>query len=109
MSGYTTSKFAVVGLTKSLAAEFGKDNIRVNAVCPGLVWTDMGRTQVAFIRQEGQTDGEVKQALAEEVALQQRWAAPEEIGDAVVYLASDRSSYISGVTLPIAGGMAPGL
>jgi len=109
MSGYSASKFAVVGLTKSLAAEFGKHNIRVNAVCPGMVWTDMGRAEMELLRQPGQTDQEAKAALAAEVALQQRWAEPTEIGDAVVYLASDISSYVSGVALPVAGGLAPGL
>jgi len=43
------------------------------------------------------------------VSLQQRWAQPGEIGDAVVYLASDLSGYVSGVALPVAGGLAPGL
>lgn len=109
MSGYNASKFAVVGLTKSLAVECGKDNIRVNAVCPGMVWTDMGRLEVELLQQPGQSEDEAKATLAAEVALQQRWAQPKEIGDAVVYLASDLSSYVSGVALPVAGGLAPGL
>jgi 3-oxoacyl-[acyl-carrier protein] reductase len=109
MSGYNTSKFAVVGLTKSLAAEFGKDNIRVNAVCPGMVWTDMGRLEVGLMREPRQSEQEVKSALSADVSLQQRWGKAEEIADAVVYLASEQSSYISGVALPVAGGLAPGL
>jgi 3-oxoacyl-[acyl-carrier protein] reductase len=109
MSGYSASKFAVVGLTKSLAAEFGKDNIRVNAVCPGMVWTDMGRAEMEFLREPGQSAENAKAALAAGVSLQQRWAEPREIGDTVVYLASDLSSYVSGIALPVAGGLAPGL
>jgi 3-oxoacyl-[acyl-carrier protein] reductase len=109
ISGYNTSKFAVVGLTKSLAAEFGKDNIRVNAVCLGMVWTDMGRLEADFMREPGKSEQEVKSVLSADVALQQRWGKTEEIGDAVVYLASEQSIYISGVALPIAGGLAPGL
>lgn len=108
LSAYTATKFAVVGLTKSLAAEFGPAGIRCNAVCPGLVWTDMGRQEVEHFRGAGQDADEVKQAMAAEVPLG-RWAEPVEIGDAVVFLASDRAAYINGVALPVAGGLAPGL
>ena len=109
MTGYCATKFAVVGLTKTLATEFGKDNIRVNTVCPGMVWTDMGAKEVSLFQTDGQTMEEAKKALSDVVPLQQRWADPSEIGDAVVYLASDSSSYVSGITLPVAGGLAPGL
>jgi len=74
-----------------------------------MVWTDMGRSEVESLRQPGQSMDEAKAALAAEVSLQQRWAQPGEIGDAVVYLASDLSGYVSGVALPVAGGLAPGL
>lgn len=108
-AGYSSSKFAVVGLTKVLAAEFGDDNIRVNAVCPGLVWTDMGRQEVEFLRQPGESFDDAKSAAARDVPLQQRWADPREIGNAVVYLGSDLASYVSGAALPVAGALAPGL
>ena len=108
-AGYSASKFAVIGVTKVLAAEFGGDNIRVNAVCPGLVWTDMGREEVEFLRRPGESFEEAKVAAANDVPLGQRWADPREIGDAVVYLGSDQASYVTGVALPVAGGLAPGL
>ena len=108
-AGYSSSKFAVIGLTKVLAAEFGGDNIRVNAVCPGLVWTDMGRQEVEFLRQPGQSFDDAKIAAANDVPLEQRWADPREIGNAVVYLGSELASYVSGVALPVAGALAPGL
>ncbi len=108
-AAYSSSKFAVIGLTKVLAAEFGGDNIRVNAVCPGLVWTDMGRFEVEFLQRPGESFEDAKAAIAEEVPLQQRWADPQEIGNTVVYLGSDLSSYVSGVALPVAGAMSPGL
>lgn len=108
-AGYSSSKFAVIGLTKVLAAEFGGDNIRVNAVCPGLVWTDMGREEVELLRQSGESFDDAKSAAANDVPLQQRWAEPREIGNAVVYLGSDLASYVSGVALPVAGALAPGL
>lgn len=109
MAGYSASKFAVVGLTKVLAAEFGEHNIRVNAVCPGLVWTDMGKQEVEFLRQPGQSFEDARTAAASQVPLQQRWADPREIGDAVVYLGSDLATYVSGITLPVAGALAPGV
>lgn len=108
-AGYSSSKFAVIGLTKVLAAEFGGDNIRVNAVCPGLVWTDMGRHEVELLRRPGESFEDAKEAAATEVPLGQRWADPREIGNTVVYLGSDLASYVSGVALPVAGGLAPGL
>ncbi len=108
-AGYSASKFAVIGLTKVLAVEFGEDNIRVNAVCPGAVWTDMGQAEVEFFRQPGQNFEEARQEAVQGVPLQRRWAEPGEIGDAVVYLGSDLASYVTGVALPIAGGLAPGL
>lgn len=110
MAAYTATKFAVVGLTKALAAEFGPYNIRVNAVCPGMIWTQMGQMEVTHLQGENETFEQAKQRLvgAELVPLE-RWAQPEEVADAVVYLASDGASYLSGVALPVAGGMAAGL
>lgn len=107
-SAYTATKFAIVGITKDLACEFGADHIRINAVCPGLVWTDMGKKEAEHFRQEEHSLDETKQAMAADVPVQ-RWANPTEVGDAVVYLASPQASYITGVALPIAGGLAPGL
>lgn len=110
MAAYTATKFAVVGLTKALAAEFGPHKIRVNAVCPGMIWTQMGQSEIEHLQEEDETFKQAKQRLvgADLVPLE-RWAEPEEVANAVVYLASDSASYISGVALPIAGGMAPGL
>ncbi|MBI2311311.1 MAG: SDR family oxidoreductase [Betaproteobacteria bacterium] len=109
MSAYTTSKFAVVGLTKAMAAELGKHNIRVNAICPGMVWTDMGRLEAEALSMAGEAEAAAKARLAEAVPLGQRWAQPAEVGDAVLYLASAMSSYVTGIALPVAGGLAPGL
>ena len=110
MAAYTATKFGVVGLTKALAAEFGPQGVRVNAVCPGMVWTQMGQAEVAGEQHPGESFEAAKQRLvhADLVPLE-RWASPEEIGKAVVFLSSDSANYISGVALPVAGGMAPGL
>ncbi len=109
LSAYTASKFAVVGLTKSLADEFGPQGIRCNAVCPGVIDTDMGRKEVAlFAKMEGVSEEEAERKLVDPVPLG-RWGQPQEVAEAVVFLASDAASYISGVALPVAGGLAPGL
>jgi len=107
-AAYTATKFGVVGLTKTIAAEFGKDNIRCNAVCPGSVATQMqeeGLQQFAdwfgITLEEAWKD-------AERCALG-RSAQPEEVADAMVYFASDMSSYVSGQALLVCGGANPGL
>lgn len=90
--GYPTSKFAVNGLTKSLARELGKDHIRVNAVAPGIIDTDMMRA----------VPKEVIQPLINQVPLQ-RIGTAEDIANAFVFLASDMASYITGVILSVDG------
>lgn len=109
LAPYIVSKFAVVGLTKAIACEFGVDNIRCNAICPGLVDTDMGRAEVEHFREAAQTFDEARTALASDVSLQKRWAEPAEVAAVVVFLAGQQSSYMTGVALPVAGGLPPGL
>lgn len=90
--GYPTSKFAVNGLTISLARELGKDKIRVNAVAPGVIETDMF---------SGLPD-EVKQAVASTIPLG-RPGQPTDIANACLYLASDMADYVSGEILSVDG------
>lgn len=90
--GYPTSKFAVNGLTKSLARELGKDNIRVNAVLPGVTRTDM----VAALPEA------MVQRIAATIPLG-RVGEPEEVANAFVFLASDMASYITGALLSVDG------
>ncbi len=89
---YPTSKFAVNGLTKSLARELGKDNIRVNAVAPGVTRTDM----VAALPEE------MIKPLIATIPLG-RVGEPEDIANAFLYLASNQASYVTGVTLRVDG------
>ncbi len=89
---YPASKFAVNGLTKSLARELGKDNIRVNAVLPGVTRTDM----VAALPPE------MVQKISATIPLG-RVGEPEEVANAFVFLASDKASYITGATLTVDG------
>ena len=92
-SAYPTSKFAVNGLTKSLARELGKDGIRVNAVAPGIIETDM----VAAL------DQNVVKSLAAGIPLQML-GKPQDIANAFLFLASDMSSYITGAVISVDGG-----
>jgi 3-oxoacyl-[acyl-carrier protein] reductase len=108
-AAYTTTKFAVIGLTKSIAVDFGPDRIRCNAVCPGLIETLMGRyEQELFGRRWAVPPDEARRRLAEEVPLR-RWGTPGEVADAVAYLMGPEAAYVNGVALPVAGGLAPGL
>jgi len=90
--GYPASKFAVNGLTKSLARELGKDNIRVNAVAPGVTRTDM----VAALPEE------MVKHLVATIPLG-RAGEPEEVADAFVFLGSDMASYVTGEILSVDG------
>ena len=90
--GYPTSKFAVNGLTRSLARELAKDKIRVNAVAPGVTRTDM----VAALPQE------MVDRISAGIPLG-RMGEPLDIANAYLYLASDLASYVTGVTLRVDG------
>lgn len=92
--GYPTSKFAVNGLTKSLARELGRDGIRVNAIAPGVIETDM----VAAL------EPSIVKRLAEGVPVG-RLGKPEDIANAFLFLASDMASYISGAVLSVDGAI----
>jgi len=105
---YTSSKHAVVALTKTLALEHGADKIRVNTVCPGSIMTSAIKDYMDKARGEGESDEDVYRRLTPEVPLQ-RAGDPGEIGDAVVYLGSDLASYVTGIAFPVHGGMTSGL
>jgi len=89
---YPASKFAVNGLTVSLARELGPKGIRVNAVAPGIIETDMMKA----------VPKEVIEPLAKQVPLR-RLGKPEDIANAFVFLASEEASYITGVVLSVDG------
>ena len=90
--GYPTSKFAVNGLTKSLARELGRDHIRVNAVAPGVIHTDM----VDSLPEEM-----IKPIIAS-IPIG-RMGEPEDIANAFLFLASDMASFITGAVLSVDG------
>jgi NAD(P)-dependent dehydrogenase (short-subunit alcohol dehydrogenase family) len=90
---YNASKAAVHQLTKSLAAEWAPHNIRVNALAPGYVKTEMAPVDRPEFRQHWIEDAPMR-----------RYATPEEIAPSVVYLASDASSFMTGSVLVVDGG-----
>ena len=96
---YCASKGAVTNMTRAMAIDHGKQNIRVNAVCPGDTDTPMLRDEA---RQLGETeDGFLAEAANRPLG---RFAQPEEIAQAVLYLASDAASYVTGTALVVDGG-----
>ena len=106
---YTATKFAVVGLTKSLAKELAPQQIRVNAICPGSVKTQMHQTAMTLLSEAAGVSTEQAEELENGLIPMGRPARPEEIASVAMFLASDASAYMTGVALPVAGGMANGL
>ena len=96
---YAASKAAVIQMTRSAALELARDNIRVNALAPGYIMTDLNRT---FLQSE---DGS---RLAKKVPMR-RFAAAEELSAALIFLLDPQNSYMTGETLTIDGGMGVGL
>ena len=95
-NAYTASKHGVAGITKTLAAEWGSGGIRVNAVAPGYVLTQM----VAHLINDGKLD---EKNLMRRTPLG-RLATPDEIAQAILFLTSPLASYINGAIIPVDGG-----
>ena len=100
---YVAAKFGVVGLTKTLAMELGRDNVRVNAIAPGSIIGDrMERVVAAQAEAEGATTEDVEAMYTAGVSMA-RFVDPQEIADLVLYLCSDSSSSISGQVIGVDG------
>ncbi len=108
-ANYTATKFAIIGLTKAIALEFAPQNIRCNAVCPGVVNTGMRQDALGRIAEQMNITVEEAEKVEEDAIAMKRAAEPEEIASAVAYLVSPAASYITGVALPVAGGLSAGL
>jgi len=102
-SGITNS--GLLNITKSLSTEFGEDNVLVNAVCPGWVDTNLWRRNAQGLATElgAQSEDEARRLAARKNALN-RFGKPEELANAIVFLCSERASYITGVSLNLDGG-----
>ena len=96
-SAYAATKGAVDALTRSLAMEYGPSGVRVNAVAPGVIDTDLWARNKAV-------PGVVEQVTAT-IALR-RWGTPDEVADVIVFLASDAARYVTAQTISVDGGQA---
>ena len=98
---YSASKAGIIGLTKSIAADYSKKGIRCNVICPGTVDTPTWRKRVLTSNNPSQTrkDFNSRQIIG-------RVAKPEEISDLILFLLSDRSSFVTGSVYNIDGGMS---
>ncbi|HWT97301.1 MAG TPA: glucose 1-dehydrogenase [Terriglobales bacterium] len=99
MLAYITTKAAVIMMTKQMALDYGPYNIRVNALCPGWVDTPFNDP---YIRQMGGREA-IERYVREKIPLG-RWASVEEIAESILFLASDRSSFMTGHALVVDGG-----
>lgn len=100
LPAYVVSKHGVVGLTKTAALEFAKQHIRINAVCPGVIHTDM----------IDRITGKDKEAEKQFVNMEPvgRMGKPEEVAEAVMWLCSDAASFVTGHSMPVDGGWIAG-
>jgi len=97
-NAYSASKAALINFTQTAACDLGADHIRVNAVCPGLIETGMTRPIFDLARERGK-----EEKLGSRCELR-RYGRPEEVAYAILFLASDEASYITGQALPVDGG-----
>lgn len=104
IAAYCASKAGVVGLTRALALDHGNEGIRVNCVCPG--YTETGMTGPMF---DATPDPAGARAEAGKLHALGRIAKPDEIAQAVVFLASDRASFLTGAAVVADGGMSIGI
>jgi NAD(P)-dependent dehydrogenase (short-subunit alcohol dehydrogenase family) len=103
-AGYCATKAAIIGLTKAMAIDHGKDGIRVNCICPGYI--DAGLAEGYF---QAQPDPAAARASAGKLHALWRIGRAEEVARAAVYLASDDASFVTGAALVVDGGFGSGL
>jgi NAD(P)-dependent dehydrogenase (short-subunit alcohol dehydrogenase family) len=105
-AAYCASKFGIIGLTQSLAQEFAESGICVNAICPGVAFTDLWRSPEMLDRyaaKRGIQPEEVEGYFKSQIPLK-RLCTPEDVARVAVFLASDESDYMTGQALNVTGG-----
>lgn len=103
-AGYCATKAAILGFTKALAIDHGREGIRVNAICPGYI--DAGLAEGYFL---AQPDPDAARAQAGKLHALGRIGRPEEVAKVAVFLASDESSFMTGAAVAVDGGFSSGL
>ncbi|RWA67938.1 MAG: glucose 1-dehydrogenase [Mesorhizobium sp.] len=103
MIAYATSKHAVVAMTRQMSLDYARHNVRINALCPGWVDTPFNEP---FIAQMGGRDA-IENYVRTKIPMG-RWASAQEIAEAILFLVSDRSSFITGQALVVDGGESIG-
>lgn len=107
LAAYSAAKFAVVGLTQSMASELGADGITVNAICPGTIDTPLlavrGGVYQTFSGLAGRTEDDYRRRLMRQIPAG-RFGTPEDVAAAAVYLASPGASFVTGEALNVTGG-----
>lgn len=93
---YAASKGAIISLSKAAAVYYAKDNIRINVVCPGLLDTPMSQRAI--------NDEIIQEALTHFQPLAPHVGYPEDVANAILFLASDSARFMTGVVLPVDGG-----
>lgn len=104
--GYNASKAAINGIVRSVCVDHAADGIRINSICPAPVDSTMiANTEAAYAANDGVDTTTVHEQMTSGIPMG-RYAKPEEIAAAAVFLASDDASFINGIALPIDGGMS---
>ena len=100
MAAYSAAKGGIIALTRQMAVDYAANNIRVNCVCPGAILTPLLEDYIVST-----PDAEQTRRFLGDRCPQERIGKPEEVASAVLFLACDESSYITGVALPVDGGL----
>ena len=104
IAAYCASKFGVIGLTQSLAIEFAHEGIRVNALCPGIVFTPLWDEQLDdYARKRNLSPQDVKPYFEAKIPLG-RLCTPQDVAAAATFLVSDEAAYLTGQSLNVSGG-----